>query len=307
MRKGWIWAAQAILAAAVAVLVAVALRGRWEEFRSLDVRLVLRPEFVVAAVLTVWATYALLIEAWRRVIMGWGGRLDFPAAARIWCLANLGRYLPGKVWSIAGLVVLAKRAGVSGWTAAGSALVMQVLAAGTGAAVVAAVAPGAVSVWGVVAAAAAAAATLVALVWEPVAGRLVRLLRSAAAPAPLPAGSALAAAIVTLVSWGGYGVAFWLLARGILPGPPPPLAAATGVFAAGYLLGLLALFAPGGIGVREVVLVALLTSTVGPGPAVALSVAARLLLTVTEAGAALVALALGGGTSKEEMVDAGGR
>jgi uncharacterized membrane protein YbhN (UPF0104 family) len=92
------------------------------------------------------------------------------------------------------------------------------------------------------------------------------------------------------MSWIAYGLAFWLLARGLFETADLSLIQATGVFAAGYIVGLLALFAPGGVGVRELVYVALLAPIVGSGGALALSIAARLLLTATEACAALVAL-----------------
>src|SRR3989449_6573163 len=81
------------------------------------------------------------IESWRRILLGWGQRIGFGAAARTWSLANLGRYVPGKVWSVAGLGVLAQRAGVPMAPTAASAFVAQALALGTGAAVVAAVTP----------------------------------------------------------------------------------------------------------------------------------------------------------------------
>ena len=47
-----------------------------------------------------------------------GGDPGFLASWRIFLSANLGRYLPGKVWSVAGLALLARRAGVSGTVAA---------------------------------------------------------------------------------------------------------------------------------------------------------------------------------------------
>jgi hypothetical protein len=83
------------------------------------------------------------------------------------------------------------------------------------------------------------------------------------------------------------------------------------VFAAGYVVGLLALFAPGGVGVRELVFVALLAPSLGAGGAVAVSVGSRLLLTITEAGSALAALLLGrrhalGQDSNNDAVDARG-
>src|SRR5438093_10890795 len=86
-----------------------------------------------------------------------------------------------------------------------------------------------------------------------------------------------------LAGWLAYGLAFWLLARGLGLPPTLPLATATGVFALGYILGLLALFAPGGVGVRELVFIGLLTPALGSGGAVALSVGSRVRLTLTEA------------------------
>jgi uncharacterized membrane protein YbhN (UPF0104 family) len=103
-------------------------------------------------------------------------------------------------------------------------------------------------------------------------------------------GTALLGTLITLLSWVAYGIAFWMLANGIFRITDLTAFQATGVFAAGYIVGLLALFAPGGVGVRELVHVALLAPVVGGGGALALSVASRLLLTATEAGAALVAL-----------------
>jgi len=83
-----------------------------------------------------------------------------------------------------------------------------------------------------------------------------------------------------------------MLDRGLLPDTSLPLTTAIGAFTLGYILGLLALFAPGGVGVRELVLVGLLAPFLGSGGAVAVSVASRVLLTLTEAAAALLTLPL---------------
>jgi len=107
-----------------------------------------------------------------------------------------------------------------------------------------------------------------------------------------PCSAVFAGTILTVLSWGTYGAALWMLARGVLPNAPLPLTTAIGAFTLGYILGLLALFAPGGVGVRELVLVGLLAPFLGSGGAVAVSVASRVLLTLTEAAAALLTLPL---------------
>src|SRR5262249_9965527 len=48
-------------------------------------------------------------------------------AARIWFISNLGRYIPGKVWQIGAMGVLAQEAGVSSMAAVGSALVVNIV------------------------------------------------------------------------------------------------------------------------------------------------------------------------------------
>src|SRR4051812_35912096 len=79
--------------------------------------------------------YFLLVLAWRSILRSWGQDLDLWSAARIWTVSSLGKYIPGKVWAVAGMALLSQRAGVAPWAATGSAIIMQVLAIGTGAAV----------------------------------------------------------------------------------------------------------------------------------------------------------------------------
>src|SRR3989475_205835 len=143
--RGWLWAVQGLVTLAVVAFVARSIGRNWAEFRSLHAVLAIKPVWIAGSALAVCASYVMHIESWRQVLHGWGQRITFGTAARTWSLANLGRYVPGKVWSVAGLVVLAQRAGVQVAPAAASAFVSQALAVGTGAAVVAAVTPHATS------------------------------------------------------------------------------------------------------------------------------------------------------------------
>ena len=264
----------------------------WEQFRSLNLHLEIHPGWLALAGLAVFLTYAIQVESWRRVLAGWGQRLPFGPAARTWCLANMGRYVPGKVWSVAGLVFLAQRVGVPGSVATASAFANLALALGTGTAVGAAATPAAVGVARLAAGLLVALGTLGVLVWPLAARQLGRLMNAGWPLPPLPLSAVLAGGILMLLSWVTYGIAFWLLAQGLLPRGSLPIETAVGTFALGYILGMLALFAPGGVGVRELALVSLLTPVVGGGGALALSVGSRALLTLAEASAALASLAL---------------
>lgn len=290
MRKWLWWALQLAVAGVVARMVWGAIVRNWSEFRSLHVSLAPSPGWIALSVLVVFLTYAIQVESWRRILAGWAQRLPYGRAARVWLVVNLGRYIPGKVWSVAGLVVLAQRAGVEPWAAGASAFAIQAVGIGTAVALVAAATPGAASPLRLGAAALIAVATIAFLAWERGARGVARLVGSSVRFQPLPLTAVAESAGLSLLSWMTYGVAFWLLARGLgLPGALP-VATAAGVFALGYILGLLALFAPGGVGVREVVLIGLLTPALGGGGAVALSVASRILLTLTEVAAPLCVL-----------------
>lgn len=291
--RALVWIGQLVLVGVVAAFVWQTLAARWEEFRAIDLTLEVDLGWIAVAALLVLATYGLLVEAWRSVLRGWGQRLGYDAAFRIWTVSNLGRYVPGKVWSIAGLAVLAQRAGAAGWAAAGSALVLQAMAIGTGVAVVAASAPGTLRPAWLVVGAIVAIGTMVALSW-PVTVRILGRVAGRPDVVPLPWKTLATATAVTALSWLTYGLAFWCLARGLLgPGAAAlALPTAVGVFAGGYIVGLIALFAPGGLGVREVVFLGLLTPQLGAGAAVALAAGSRVLLTLTEIAAALVGLCI---------------
>lgn len=299
-RRAWI-VGQVVVAGIVAAMAWRAIVRNWQEFGSLRVSLDLRPTWIVLSVLAVFVSYAISVEAWRRILAGWGEHLPYGQATRIWLVSSLGRYLPGKVWSVAGLMVLAQRAGVPAWAAGASAVALQAVAIGTAVAVVAAATPNAASPLRLAAAALAALGTIAILAWKGTARLMARLSASTAAMVPLPVGAVAQSAALGVLAWLVHGGAFWLLARGLGLPDTLPFGTAAGVFPLAYIVGLLALFAPGGLGVREVVLIGLLVPTIGGSSAVVLTVASRILLTVTEVAAPLVVLAVTHGGGREHV------
>jgi glycosyltransferase 2 family protein len=294
VRSGWVRVGQWLAGLLIIGLAARSLLRNWTELRSQPLEWRIEPGWLVLSALLVWAMYALLIVAWRMMLAGWGQRLDGWTAARIWTVSSLGKYLPGKVWAIAGMALLAQRAGIAAWAATGSAVVLQVLAIGTGAAVagltgrqaIAAADPRLGAVLGVLIAGAVAGVAL--LLWPAFLRRLLRLAAPDAEARGTPPVAGIAFGIVAnLVAWLGYGLALWLLARGLLPSAGLDPALAIAVFTASYLAGFLALFAPGGIGVREGLFILMLQGPLGIAAATALALASRVLLTITELGAAV--------------------
>jgi hypothetical protein len=273
-------------------LVGLAVRSivqNWQSVRAQPVEWQISPLWLAASVVVVFLGYAVLIEAWRRVVLSLGERLNFASAARIWFLASLGKYIPGKVWSIAGAAILARRAGVDPSTAVAGAIVLQALALASGAAVVAfaagetfqAVGTGLVPLTAAVVL--ACLAGIGVLTSQPLLDRLARILPpSFPPPRAIKPGILSAAFAANVAAWLAYGTGLVFLARGILPDVSLGLVQATGVFTCSYVVGFLALFAPGGLGPRESVFYLMLAGDIGLKQAAGLALASRLLLTGTE-------------------------
>lgn len=252
---------------------------------------------LAAATLLLLAAYGLSSLIWGGVVTGLGGpRLAPRDAVSIFMIANLGRYVPGKVWSIAGMAALAKGKGVAVAVSATSAVIMQgvgLAAAGAIGLVAFAGASAPLPRWGL--AGAGVAASLLALVlavpslFRAVVALWFRIVRTRP-PANLTAGLVLRWLLQVAGTWVAVGASFWMLAASLGMELPPVRAASA--FAAAYVAGYLMLFAPAGVGVREGFLVAILAPALGSGPATALAIVARLWMTAVEVIPAAVLWAL---------------
>jgi len=280
------WIGQGILVVVLAWFVGGELLRQWSGFNAADLQVSIAPGWVLASAGLAIATFVVLIQSWRLTLGGWGQRLRSRDLAEVWFIANLGRYVPGKVWSIAGMIVLATRKGVAAWAASAAAIVVQALGLATAVAMAGVTLPRTGTGVRLVVAAGLAGAVLLALTSSRVIETIARRIPRLAGLRPLPMGALLGAGASTAIGWIGYGASLWALVRGLGLPDGLPLAVATGGFALAYCAGLLALFAPGGIVVREGVLVAILAPHLGPGPALALSLGSRVVLTAAELVAA---------------------
>jgi len=246
--------------------------------------------------------YLYSASLWGLLVKELGGPgVDTRVALRVFFTANLGRYLPGKVWQLAGLAYLARREGIPGAIATGAALLGQAFSlAGATLVGLGVLLRGG---WGWDLGGRWVAGVLLALLLVMTFPALIRplvrtLIRRSKGPVPGALWPDQAFGVRWLglyaVSWVLQGGAFWILAGSLGMALDPLLGLS--VFPAAYLLGYLALFAPAGIGVREGFLIVFLTPILGAGGAF-LAVAARLWTTLVELGPAL---ALAGGYIKAE-------
>jgi hypothetical protein len=249
---------------------------------------------LVGSVALLVTGFAVSGALWGRMVQDLGGpAMGAGAAIRIYMLANLGRYVPGKVWQLVGLAVLAREQSVAPGVAAGAAILGQITAL-AGASLVGAVAFMAAPNPGTATIAAAWTVGVLLAVGVPPVFRRAAALAARVARVDMPETLArdgwfgIRWVLLYGANWLLYGIAFWTLCKAFgLAGGPAENGSA---FAAAYVLGYLALFAPAGIGIREGFLVAFLDPIMGTR-SLGIAVIARLWTTSVEIG---MALALGG-------------
>ena len=269
----------------VLAFLALRLRALWREqpadFSDFDL-----PLLAVAALLSLIAVISYG-AVWPVILRRIGAPVP-KDSVRMFLQSQLGKYVPGSVWHYAGRVGLAKARGVGvrlTLVSLGVEVAASTLAAGLVGLFVLPLAlalPLATALWALVVVLGLGArrgARLLdpvvdAVLW--VAERVVRVPRAEMAPAirAVPVTAAF-----YLPVWALYGGAFWLTGRALFPIPAGDVVYFTAAFALGWIAGMVVVFAPGGIGVREAVLVALLAPRVGHTEAIVVAAASRILLT----------------------------
>ncbi len=300
-RRTAIWLATLGVVAFVLWQAADQLRGQWDEVRLRAGSLHPDWPLVLGSGALVLGTYALLVHAWRTLVAAWGSHLAFWPASRIWAVSNLGRYIPGKVWSIAAMGLLSRQAGVSAGAASGAAVAGTLvnLAAGftvmllTGLPVLRTVAPGGAGAAVAIAVAATLGLALMPVALAPALRLAARLLGREVPVREAPPRVLWLVVLSNVAAWVGYGIAFRVLALSLAPASAGNWLEYVAVFTGSYLAGYLALVLPGGIGARELAMVSSMTALglATPVEAWLLAFVSRLWLTVLEVMPGLLFLA----------------
>jgi uncharacterized membrane protein YbhN (UPF0104 family) len=282
--------ARVALFAAVLVAAGWKIYRQWQDASKADLRVEFAPSWLIAASLIVFLAYMLLIETWRRVLKGLGAHVEFGVAARIWFASNLGKYIPGKIWTVTGMMAMLKEQGVPLPVSGASAIVITIAQVATGFAVVMLtsmetmrrLAGGTVSITVATLgmALSLASAPVLTRQWNRIAVRLGREQLTV----DVPFSAVIPAIVGCAISWFLYGLAFEWFCRAVLGEAAGSVQSYTAAWAASYLVGFLAIFAPGGLGAREVAM-SLILPPLGlatQAQTAVITVASRLWLTIVE-------------------------
>ncbi|MET9144529.1 lysylphosphatidylglycerol synthase domain-containing protein [Streptomyces sp. NPDC004042] len=252
------------------------------------------PWLVGSAVVNL-AGLALSMASWRSTLAGVGSPLRWGPTAEIFGATVLGKYLPGPFWSALAGVHLGRRNGVPAQRMVTAYVLNSVVVLLTAAVVGVLAAPRAMGdgAWWLL----PVALALVALLWRP--GAVSRAARAAAKllrrPEPelrVGDGDLRRAIVWEVLSWVVGGAHLWMISVVLGASGAAALGLCVGGFALAAAAGAAALVVPGGAGVREVVLMVVLTADLPWAQAGAAALASRLCCTATEilgAGTAVLA------------------
>ncbi len=276
-----------LLASAVAVIGALLITNWstvWPYLRAIP------PGVLVLAFIGALGSPILGVLGWRAILADLGSRLPLAPACGVFFIGQLGKYLPGSVWTVVMQTELASRVGVPRKRTGVAGLLAMVLALITGVVVGLPAAPLIVGTHERVLLFSGLAVVAMALVVSPpvlnplVAWGMRRLGREPLEhPLSLRAVGTMCGWFV--LSWASAGFLCWVLARQLAnPGVSQgslAVAAFMG-FALASSLGMLSVILPAGVGVREAVLLVLLTPFMPLAAASAVVILARFLSIVAD-------------------------
>jgi len=278
-------AAQAVVLLAALAYIVWMLAGQWEALRSREWTLDPAPALLSLPLAAGW--FLCRVWLWQRLLAAMGHRLAYGRVFRVWVLSALGRYLPGKVWYVLGRSYLSRRQGVPAPVAL-TAMVFElalVALAATAFFPIRAVSGGGTAgiswAWagGVVLILLAAAHPRVV---APVVNAALQRMGRAPIAVRLSYRTLLGMFALCLLMWGLLSGGFALLAASMAPVTAREAVAVGASFPVAWVVGLIAFVSPGGLGVREGVLAALLAGPLPGGMAVVAALASRVWLTLVE-------------------------
>jgi uncharacterized membrane protein YbhN (UPF0104 family) len=281
------WTVKGVIALAVLYYIRIAILANWEKVSGYGWDF--NPGFMAFSVAMFFIAYAYLAWTWGKVLKYTGHEVSFGDAWDIYFIGNLGRYIPGKVWTIAGTAWAADRKGLPP-VKAGTASVFAQAYSMISSLVFFAVflilrgvrTDGIRLEW-------AAPFILLFVVIFMVPRNLERIINRILAAIGrenislgLTMGKAVRIVGLYFISWLLFGAAFWLFMAAVTEDTSSSPVLLTAVFAAAYVGGFLAVFVPGGLGVRESLMSVLLAGMVPPGVGLLVAFLMRLVVTLVE-------------------------
>jgi hypothetical protein len=280
-----LWWRQGAKLALTTIVLALVGRYIWLHAAALsDVRF-RAPAWLVAATGVAMVAPLMSARVCQVLMATHGFHVSFSQAIGLVYLPMLGKYVPGKVWSLLAALQLCGSQGIPAKVS--STYLTLFMALGLGSAAIVSIAFGLTSLgpelaWAAIGVVASLAIVLYPPVFYGALNAGLRRLHRGSVDVQASVSSLLQAVGLLVVGKVAYGTAFFLVILSVAEVPWGNLPGVVALFTFAQIAGLVALFAPAGIGVREGVLLMGLQPLVGPGPAIVITGVARLWQTALE-------------------------
>jgi len=253
---------------------------------------------VIWAIAAAIAGMACMMLCWRVLLRDLGSPLPLRAAARVLFIAQLGKYLPGAVWATVAQVELGREHEVPRKSSATAAVVAMLVSLATALLVVAVTLPlssgdAVRQYWWALALAPPALICLYPPLTSFFVDRLLRLARRPPLERPISWAGMTRAISWSLLGWVFYSLQAWLLVADMTGKGASVLLIAAGAYALAWSVGFILIPFPGGVGPRELALIAALAPIMPRGSAIVVAVVSRLVMTIADLAWAAVAFAFG--------------
>jgi glycosyltransferase 2 family protein len=288
---------QAVVVSRWAVLVAVIafavlyVVGQWQEVSQAISEI--PPGLVVISLVMVLIGLGFGTLSWVTILNGIGPRVPVLRGSQVMLVGQLGKFIPGSVWSYVMQMELGKHFGIL----RPRILITSLYAAGVG--VVASLILGSLALpqligdhQGLLWLYALLPLGLVCLyppVMTGIASAVLKLFRRPPLTNKVSGNTVVKASVLTLLSYFCFGAHLWFLTLAFPGQSLGELMFLTVVIALSFSAGLFAFIFPSGFGVREAILIAAMSIFLSVSQATALSLVSRLMFTFSDLIAALVA------------------
>lgn len=272
--------------AVVLALLAIALYDQagtlWHQVQRLSA-----PVVLLAFALGVGGLVCNLM-VWREMLADLGSRLSIPEAWRIYFIGGLSKYVPGSIWPVLAQAELGADRGIPRSRTALSVILCYVVMTCSGAVVAAITLPF------------ASAGSVAQYFWilllipvglavlsPPVLNRLLRVVLRLARQADVQVSVSYRGLLKTIawamLGWAVNGLMIYVLVRHLAGDHEGTLLVSVGGYCLSWTAGFLAVFAPAGAGVREVVMIAVLHTQTTAAVALTVALVSRAISVVGDA------------------------
>ncbi len=290
------WGKKAIGMFLIAIIIGLIgnnLYSNWEKLQDFTFNLNYLPLiFSLMFLMSAWIASVWIIQ---QVFRSMGFKIPFKKVYSIYFRSVFGKYLPGKFWQIAGSTYLASRRGIPEGTAIMAFVLGQIYSVLSGLILVAVVMFAQLSKesplfnkgmqWEYVPILILTIlfALRPKLLQFPI-NKILRWLKRETIKIDAGVGYGFKLTLYYIACWLIFGFSFWLFVKALIPIELGQYFTLSAVHSAGIVIGFLAIFAPGGIGVREGVIIFMLTQLTNfqvPYPTI-IAIGFRLITSISE-------------------------